>query len=64
MTTMMLSGKKKILENRKYVSGYFVPNIENKLYTLIYHIVYHKGYIDKKYIKILKKILKISIFYL
>ena len=50
--------QKKILENRKYVSGYFVPNSENKLYTLIYHIVYHKGYIDKKYIKILKKNLK------
>ena len=50
--------QKKILENRKYFSGYFVPNRENKLYTLIYHIVYHKGYIDKKYTKILKKNLK------
>lgn len=47
--------QKKILKNRKYFSGYFVPNLENQLYTLMYHIIYHKGLIDKKYINFLKK---------
>ncbi len=47
--------QRKILENRKYFSGYFVPNLENQLYSLMYHIIYHKGFIDKKYINFLKK---------
>jgi hypothetical protein len=47
--------QKKILKNRKSFSGYFVQNLENQLYTLMYHIIYHKGFIDKKYINFLKK---------
>jgi hypothetical protein len=47
--------QKKILKNRKYFSGYFLPDFENQLYTLMYHITYHKGFIDKKYINLLKK---------
>ena len=34
--------------------NYYIPDKENKIYSLIYHIVYHKGYIDRKYINIKK----------
>ena len=39
--------QKNILNNRKYYKGFYVPNKENFIYAIIYHIVYHKGYIDK-----------------
>ena len=46
---------KKILNQRKFRHGYYIPNNENYIYSLIYHIVYHKGYIDNKYMSIIKK---------
>lgn len=52
--------QKKILENRKFYRGYYIPSKENLTYTLLYHIVYHKGYIDKKYTVFLKKINKLK----
>ena len=54
---MTLIGKK-IINKRKPFLNYYIPDKENKIYSLIYHIVYHKGYIDKKYISLLKKIFK------
>ena len=51
---------KKILEYKKIKLNYYTPNNENFIFSLIYHIVYHKGYIDKKYIKILSKKLKLK----
>ena len=55
-----ISWQKKILNNREYFKGYYVPNNENFIYALLYHIVYHKGYIDKKYKYILKKSFKLK----
>ena len=55
-----ISWQKKILINRKYFMGYYIPSNENFIYTLLYHIVYHKGYIDKKYMHILKKNLELK----
>ena len=55
-----ISWQKKILMNRKYFMGYYIPSNENFIYSLLYHIVYHKGYIDKKYIHILKKNLELK----
>ncbi len=52
--------QKKILEYKKIKLNYYTPNNENFIFSLIYHIVYHKGYIDKKYIKILSKKLKLK----
>ena len=52
--------QKKILESRKFYRGYYIPCKENLTYTLLYHIVYHKGYIDKKYTVFLKKINKLK----
>ena len=51
---------KKLLNTRKVNKSYYFPNKENFTYALIYHIVYHKGYIDKKYINFLKKNLKLN----
>ena len=51
----------KILIKTKFNKDYKVPNRENFLYSLLYHIVYHKGYIDRKYNKILKKHFKFKI---
>ena len=53
--------QKKILIKTKFNKDYKVPNRENFLYSLLYHIVYHKGYIDRKYNKILKKHFKFKI---
>tara|TARA_B100000989_G_scaffold298582_1_gene288570 strand:- start:2922 stop:4595 length:1674 start_codon:yes stop_codon:yes gene_type:complete len=50
--------QKKILDTRVINSIYFAPNKENHIYALIYHIVYHKGYLNKKYSNYLKKNLK------
>ena len=50
-----------ILNNRKYYKGFYVPSKENFIYALIYHIVYHKGHIDKKYINFLKKNLQMKV---
>jgi hypothetical protein len=52
--------QKKILNNRKYNLGHYIPNQENFIYSLLYHIVYHKGYIDKKYTQIVKKNLELK----
>ena len=54
---MTLIGKK-IINKRKSFLNYYIPDKENKIYSLIYHIVYHKGYIDRKYINIIKKTFK------
>ena len=53
--------QKNILNNRRYYKGFYVPNKENFIYAIIYHIVYHKGYIDKKYIDFLKKNLQMKV---
>ena len=55
-----INWQKKILNNRKYYLGYYIPNQENFIYSLLYHIVYHKGYIDKKYTQIVKKNLELK----
>jgi hypothetical protein len=47
-----------LLKKRIKKSNYFTLKNEDKLYSLVYHIVYHKGYIDKKYIKFLNLNLK------
>ena len=52
--------QKKILDSRTFYQGYYIPNRENLTYTLLYHIAYHKGQIDKKYIIFLKKIHKLK----
>ena len=52
--------QKKLLNNRKVNKSFYFPNKENFTYALLYHIVYHKGYIDKKYINFLKKNLKLN----
>ena len=52
--------QKKILYSRTFYQGYYIPSRENLTYTLLYHIVYHKGHIDKKYINFLKKIHKLK----
>ena len=52
--------QKKILITRKLGSLYFVPNKENFIYSLIYHIVFHKGYIDQKYLNILRSKLRLK----
>ncbi len=46
--------QKKLLVGRIKKENYFSLNKNDKLYSLIYHIVYHKGYIDNKYLKFLK----------
>ena len=56
-----INWQKKILNSRKYYLDYFIPSNENFIYSLIYHIVYHKGYIDKKYFNVLKKKFKLKI---
>ena len=52
--------QKNILNNRKFYQGHYIPSKENFTYSLLYHIVYHKGYIDKKYVFLLKKALKLN----
>ena len=54
---ILIPNGKKILEGRKFYRGYYIPSKENLTYTLLYHIVYHKGYIDKKYNVFLKKLI-------
>ncbi|MDC0859215.1 hypothetical protein OAP45_00080 [Candidatus Pelagibacter sp.] len=51
--------QKDILANRKISLYYYIPDDKNFVYSLIYHIVYHKSFLDKKYINILKKKLKL-----
>ena len=53
-----INWEKKIINKRKSFLNYYIPDKENKIYSLIYHIVYHKGYIDRKYINIIKKTFK------
>ncbi len=56
-----------LIKNRVKHLNYFTLNKKDKLYSIIYHIVYHKGYIDKKYLKFLKINLKkddISFYFL
>ena len=51
-----INWQKNIINKRKSFSDYYIVDKENKLYSLIYHIVFHKGYIDKKYLVELKKL--------
>ena len=60
MNILTLIGKKKILNNRKYHMGHYIPSKENFIYSLLYHIVYHKGFIDKKYVHVLKNYFKLK----
>ena len=43
-----------LLKRRAKLSNYYTIDKYDKLNTIIYHIVYHKGFINKKYIKYLK----------
>ena len=52
--------QKKILANRKFQGFYYVPNKNDYLFAVLYHIVYHKGYIDKKYSNLLKNYFKLK----
>lgn len=52
--------QKKILANRKFKRFYYTPNKNDYLFAVLYHIVYHKGYIDKKYFSLLKNNLKLK----
>jgi uncharacterized protein YejL (UPF0352 family) len=47
--------QKNILHNKVFRLGRYVPSPKDYIYNLMYHIVYHKGFIDKKYQNILKK---------
>ena len=55
-----INWQKKILNNRKYHMGHYIPSKENFIYSLLYHIVYHKGFIDKKYVHVLKNYFKLK----
>jgi len=56
-----INWQKKILNERKLYLGYYIPSKENFIYALLYHIVYHKAFIDDKYKSLLKKFLKLKI---
>ena len=56
--------QKVLLKRKIKYLNYYTLNFKDKLYTLIYHIVYHKGYIDKKYYPILEKKFKKEKIYL
>jgi hypothetical protein len=47
--------QKSILDKRKLDNFRYIPSDEDFSYSLLYHIVYHKGYIANKYEKFLKK---------
>ena len=49
------------MNERKLYLGYYIPSKENFIYALLYHIVYHKAFIDDKYKSLLKKFLKLKI---
>lgn len=53
--------QKKILQNRKFKDFKFIPSKEDYAYTLVYHIVFHKGYIANKYKNFLEKYFKLKI---
>ncbi len=55
-----INWQKKILNSRKYHMGHYIPSKENFIYSLLYHIVYHKGFIDKKYVYVLKNNFKLK----
>jgi hypothetical protein len=50
--------QRNIIKSRKFRFGIYHPNDDNKFYSILYHIIYHKGFIDKKYLNYLKKKLK------
>jgi hypothetical protein len=47
--------QKNILQNKVFRLGRYMPNPNDYIYNLMYHIVYHKGFINKKYQNILEK---------
>ena len=46
-----------ILKNKIFYKNIFIPSKKDQLYSILYHIIFHKGFINKKYLKYLKKIL-------
>ena len=52
--------QKTILRDRVFQNSYYFPNKNDLFFSILYHIVYHKGYIDKKYTKFLKQKLKLD----
>ena len=52
--------QKTILKNRKLVGFQYIPDDEDLKFSLIYHIVYHKGRIADKYKDYLKKNFKLE----
>ena len=56
----MKNGRKKILKNREFDNIKFIPNSEDFKYSLLYHIIFHKGFIANKYTKFLKEKFKLK----
>ena len=48
----------KILKNRTFKNGIFIPSKKDQLYTILYHIFFHKGFFDKKFKNFFKKYFK------
>ena len=48
----------KILKNRTFKNGIFIPSKKDQLYTILYHIFFHKGFLIKNIKIFLKNILK------
>ena len=44
-----------ILKNKIFYKNIFIPSKKDQLYSILYHIIFHKGFINKKYLKYLKK---------
>ena len=51
-------GNLKFLKNRTFKKWYFYSSKKDQLYTILYHIFFHKGFFDKNIKIFLKNILK------
>ena len=52
--------QKKILKNREFDNIKFIPNSEDFKYSLLYNIIFNKGFIANKYTKFLKEKFKLK----
>ena len=50
----------KNFKNREFDNIKFIPNSEDFKYSLLYHIIFHKGFIANKYTKFLKEKFKLK----
>ena len=53
--------QKEVIKKKTNYSNYFIPDKNNRIFLLFYHIVYHKGYIHSKYFNIIQKNLKTNL---